>query len=692
MILESIQLKNFRQFFGKTPKIEFASGDKNVTVFHGENGSGKTALLNAFTWVLYGRFSSGFQLQKELVNKQAVREADEGQTISAWVELVFKDNGRRFSIRREVETVIDSNDRNFEVSNSLEPKLTVTQPDGESKDVKAYVEAIGRVLPEELHSYFFFDGERIEKLVQPDSDTKKEIAPATKKLLGIEVLNRSITHLKKAKRQLETDYKKIGGAEAAGLIEKKEGVEAKISELQETLDQAAKSKAGQATVLDAINKQMRGLEKTKNDQLERDRLIREIESLENDHDSVQTKIQVHLGKNSFTVFLGKSAESFTSLLESLRERGELPAGIKRSFVEDLLKNAECICGRPLGEHDDARKAIEKWRSKAGLDDVEAKALRMDGEISGLIQKTEEFWTRLDDLNKEKKRLRQQLSDSEDQLTKLKEKLKNSPEEDVRDLERRLEETEAVIDECTEKIGSTKVDIGRLEIVFNDLEEEIKKTEQVEEKQRIAKRRVDVARDAIERIKQVQEGFESDWRQRLESKIREVFRTISITPYNPVLDDNYCLRLTDTEGGEIPITVAASTGESQVLSLSFIGSVIQLAKEQKAKDDQLTGASDVTYPVVMDSPFGALDPHHRSKIAQHLPTMADQVVTMVTKSQWSGEVESQLNDRIGKTYVLTYYSPRDDIDRSEIQLVGEKFTLVEPQSDHEYTSIVEVKRG
>jgi hypothetical protein len=46
MILESLQLKNFRQFYGETPKIEFASGEKNVTVFHGENGSGKPAVLN----------------------------------------------------------------------------------------------------------------------------------------------------------------------------------------------------------------------------------------------------------------------------------------------------------------------------------------------------------------------------------------------------------------------------------------------------------------------------------------------------------------------------------------------------------------------------------------------------------------------------------------------------------------------
>ena len=260
--------------------------------------------------------------------------------------------------------------------------------------------------------------------------------------------------------------------------------------MQEALNEAESSKTGLVKVMEAINQQMRSHEKTKNDQKERDRLIKELESLEEDHSTLLNKIRVHLSKNSFTVFLGKSAESFSQLLESLRQRGELPAGIKRSFVEDLLQKSECICGRPLAEHDDARKAIEAWRSKAGLDDVEAKALRMDGEISGLIQKTDEFWSKLDDFNSEKKRLRQQLSDSDDQLTRLKEKLKSSPEEDVRELEKRLEETESDIVGCTERIGSTKSDIGRLELAFNSLEEEIKKTEQVEEKQRIAKRRVD----------------------------------------------------------------------------------------------------------------------------------------------------------------------------------------------------------
>lgn len=61
MILTKLQLENFRQFFG-TQSLEFASKpDRNVTLIHGFNGAGKTALLNAFIWCLYGKTTPDFE-------------------------------------------------------------------------------------------------------------------------------------------------------------------------------------------------------------------------------------------------------------------------------------------------------------------------------------------------------------------------------------------------------------------------------------------------------------------------------------------------------------------------------------------------------------------------------------------------------------------------------------------------------
>ena len=54
MLIKSITLNNFRQFKGKQT-LEFSTDtEKNVTVLLGDNTFGKTTILQAFNWCLYG--------------------------------------------------------------------------------------------------------------------------------------------------------------------------------------------------------------------------------------------------------------------------------------------------------------------------------------------------------------------------------------------------------------------------------------------------------------------------------------------------------------------------------------------------------------------------------------------------------------------------------------------------------------
>ena len=53
MELDKVVIKNYRQY--RDVSIDFARDpDKNFTIIKGNNGTGKTTMLNALSWCLYG--------------------------------------------------------------------------------------------------------------------------------------------------------------------------------------------------------------------------------------------------------------------------------------------------------------------------------------------------------------------------------------------------------------------------------------------------------------------------------------------------------------------------------------------------------------------------------------------------------------------------------------------------------------
>ena len=54
MRIESIEIQNFRQYRNEKFSVPKIKGKKDSHVIIGENGEGKTNILNALTWCLYG--------------------------------------------------------------------------------------------------------------------------------------------------------------------------------------------------------------------------------------------------------------------------------------------------------------------------------------------------------------------------------------------------------------------------------------------------------------------------------------------------------------------------------------------------------------------------------------------------------------------------------------------------------------
>lgn len=103
MIIKSITLNNFRQFKGKQ-KLAFSSdSSKNVTVLLGDNTFGKTTILQAFNWCLYGvadfpkDSSPDFLLNLEVANELAGVQ----QKSEVYVELILEHKGLEYIILRK---------------------------------------------------------------------------------------------------------------------------------------------------------------------------------------------------------------------------------------------------------------------------------------------------------------------------------------------------------------------------------------------------------------------------------------------------------------------------------------------------------------------------------------------------------------------------------------------------------------
>jgi DNA sulfur modification protein DndD len=687
MNLISITLCNFRQFYGKSPEIKLASGVQNITVIHGNNGAGKTALMNAFTWVLYGKFSAAFAAEEQLVNKRALAEAEMGKAVGCWAEIVFEHDSTRYQAKRicrayKSENTVEHCKTELFLNVAKDNGLWL-KPEQHPDDI------IGRILPESLHKYFFFDGERIEQIVRHDK--KAEIAEATKELLGVEVLNRSIRHLIEAKKSLETDLNIIGNAETKKLLKDKQKLEQEVEQLSSRQVEIELELANQGELKKAVNGNLLELSGAADLQKLRDELQKQRDLLRQQIVLASDAIKRAISGRGYAVFLSDAAAEFEAIVGGLRECGSLLSGIQRPFLEELLAQQRCICGAELVEGSESRQQVSGWMDKAGVGDVEETTIRISDRVNEIDRQVADFWEEIDRHQDNISRDRTELSRLETQLDDIHSKLRNFPDEDVSRLQKRLDEIEAKIGDLHRETGSNQQQIESLNASITNLDKQIDKQQMNEERQVLAQRRIAATQDAIDRLTEVRSRLEKQFSSQLEKRVQDIFSQISFTPYIPKLSEKYELTLVENTSGKESL-VAASTGENQILSLSFIGGIIEGVREWSQKNT-LMGPDSSTFPIVMDSPFGSLDEIYRKQIANKLPKLANQLVVLVTKTQWRGEVAQEMESSIGREYVLVYNSPKADCEEDAIELGGMRYPLVKRSPDEfEYTEIVEVDYG
>lgn len=235
MIFEEMILVNFRQFYGEQ-RLTFATDpDQNITVIHGFNGSGKTTVLNAFVWALYNEVTHDFEHPDFLVNEVVFAELAAGEETTVSVRLVFREGDRRYVAER-IQRISKDDSEQPRIRQGRGISLSYTDETGEFHESRNPQVHLERLLPPRLYPFFFFNGERIDRLAKPDA--YEEIEEGVKVLLDLELFERGADHLSRyGADRLRTEVTDHAGEEGERARKDRDKLEAEKTNVEGDLGQ-----------------------------------------------------------------------------------------------------------------------------------------------------------------------------------------------------------------------------------------------------------------------------------------------------------------------------------------------------------------------------------------------------------------------------------------------------------------------
>lgn len=684
MKLLKLTLKNFRAFYGEQVLDLSVEDGKPAVLIFGNNGAGKTTLLNAFAWVLYGTFSEDVEQQHRVIHDKRWADTPFGEAVTASVRLDFEHEGIRFSATRDVTV-----NKQTEEQQKVAPTLTVTEigPDGEARSVANGQDRIEKILPKGLRQFFFFNGERMEKMFSGD-DNNEEVKKAIKTLLNLEAIERAIEDLPKAARTLARAIDSKGDSRLKQLTDLIEDLEARQkAEVEEVLRRSADISTFQKEI-QAIGRALRQNEQAEPLQKERERLTRRINQERErlaDHKGRKREL---LSRHGFLALTGGLDDKVIELSDRMRERRQLPAGIQRSFIEDILEEGLCMCGRSVEKGTPEYEELDKRKYNAGLEDVQHRWMHVSGEMRSMNDKRQEL---LDQLTLNASDI-QKADDVIGQLEAERSEVDRQLEGvNIQDVQRLVERRKEYTDKETEARVAHREAENRATSIKQELEGVARQYKSAEAKNEESRRiqtqvsLVDSVRNALIEILAIKT---EEVRDQLDKKVKEVFSRIFIKSYIPELNDSFELDLRTPSGVAI-----RSTGENQILGLSFVGAVSEVARSINARKNRtdesaLESSGSGVYPVVMDAPFGSLDLTYQEEISKALPALTSQIITLLSQSQARGNVMENLQQAANRMYVLRSYTPNRSADEETIEINNRAVPYVS-YGDFEHTILEKV---
>lgn len=650
MLLESIKLHNFRQF--RDESIDFAQGEngKNVTIIIGENGTGKTTFAQAFFWCLYGETEFS---DKTILNKVVAAEMRPGQEERVKVTLSLRHGAVGYTLIREQVYCKDYNN-NVKGDNTIFD-IAIKDVGGNTTYVKkTQCEAeVKGILPKELSRYFFFDGERIEKMSKDISSGKRstDFAEAVKGLLGLNGFISAIAHFNpRSKNGVIGSYDSSFDAKS----------NKKISEYTDTIDRCNREIERLEARLETLDYQIGSAKQRKGEKTEEIKQYAEGEELQEQKEKLQKQIRnAEIARANVYKAICKDFNSSMSTFFSMTLMKRALAFLAQEdftgkdipfmhtkTIEYLIKQKVCICGTHLDEgsvpYNKVMELINYLPPQSistTISDFKKEARRRAGSSNDIVSQVQENLAVISSQDDD-------IAEKMDDIQSIDRKLSGG---DVREKVRAINTEIQMCDETIRKSEDEKQKCDR------EIGGYIKERDRADAERRNLtllderNRKIEIYKAYAERIYsellEVYSTSEAEIRRKLQDTINDIFKQIYEGGLYLTIDDKYHISVyaNDYEGD-----VETSTAQSISVIFAFITGIIKMARENRNASDDAKLLSSEPYPLVMDAPLSAFDKRRIKTVCEALPKTAEQVIIFIKDTD--GELaEDYMGDKIGSRH-------------------------------------------
>lgn len=656
MKLLYVHIENFRLL--TDVKLKFSTDkEKNITVIRAANESGKTTLLMALQWGLFGDGAlpnNGRDFRMSHLNVSQSEKIERRISVSIDFEVPSRTGKKVYRLIRTTNENVDQG--SWERSSA---KLTLYKLTSRGGDLVLNPDShIRPYLPNELREVFFTDGDRALSFIEGSRGQQmKRVEGAIRSLLGLEVIEDAVGHITKVCGVLNKKAKKNSKS-----VEKLQDITQIISDLEEQIPKLEND----------LNECIQSRIKLEDLEQEADKKL--IDSLrkgdrsdiENEFNEV--KMGIKLAEKEFKLALREHTNLFKSnklakqllekkfavakiMLDTLHDAGRIP-NQTIPVLEDILNHSTCICGESLNPKDSnglkrreqIKKLIEDSRNSDAIQKI----------ITGLYYNAKDLLTPIDgptwaDDYKQVYIRREQASEKIQYFGELyrevEAKLEKLPDVDIQQL--RITRNK-YREDAREKQGDEWKIKNHLEMLrdnYKDAEIERKNLLQKDEKGS----KINTEFEVAEVLKNV---FESSL---------EIMKTQELKKVSQMMNDLFLTMIgADPEEQRSVISRATITPDFRIVVHGSQDQPLDPSQDLNGASRRaltiafilaLTRVSEVEAPNVIDTPLGMMSGYVKQAVLQLASAKSTQLILFLTHSEIAG-CEDILDKYAGEVFTLS----------------------------------------